>query len=353
MNTERRNLVFDTMSDGVLLIRTGGVIDYINPSARVLLGVDEKIDTVTALLACLLSDTINDNFVDLMVKAIYEQGVLHQALVKYSHPTGMMGAAAPIKTLEVKVSYTGEKTGEPDVLLVITDVTQRVERESNCRDSAIIIACIMGMMFLYAFAFTFLTMFKTVREVETGFTWGCLLIGSVACAISYRFTSLSLRKSGFQLSNIKSAVKMSLVYIPIIVVCFFSLKCLLMLLAPSTVPADRPFFNWSRFVPPNITVRHMLYPASVFLQEFWARVFIHENIERIFAVYGKKKAGIAAVILSSLFFACVHLHQGFYYMMGAFALSVILGMIYYKTSNFWLVFLIHLIAGDIAVSLIN
>ncbi|MEG2232260.1 MAG: CPBP family intramembrane glutamic endopeptidase, partial [Lachnospiraceae bacterium] len=170
---------------------------------------------------------------------------------------------------------------------------------------------------------------------------------------SYRFTSLSLRKSGFQLSNKKNAVKMSLVYIPIIVVCFFLLKWLVVVLAPSTFPADMPFFNWSRFVPPNITVGHMLYPGSVFMQEFLARVFMHENIERIFAVYGKKKAGIAAVILSSLFFACVHLHQGFYYMMGAFALSVILGMIYYKTSNFWLVFLIHLIAGDIAVSLIN
>ncbi|MEG1012606.1 MAG: PAS domain-containing protein, partial [Ruthenibacterium sp.] len=317
MNTERRNLVFDTMADGVLLIKTGGVIDYINPSARMLLGVDEKIDTVTTLLDRLLSDTVNDNFVDLIVKAISEQGILHQALVKYCYPTGTTGAAAPVKTLEVKVSYTGEKAGEPDVLLVITDVTQRVERESNCRDSAIIIACIMGMMFLYAFLFTFLTMFKTVEELKMGFTWGCLLGGIVACAISYRFTSLSLQKSGMQLSNLKSAVKMSLVYIPIIVVFFFSLKCLLMLLAPSTVPADRSFFNWSRFLPPNITVRHMLYPASVFLQEFWARVFIHENIERIFAVYGKKKAGVAAVILSSLFFACVHLHQGFYYMMGA------------------------------------
>ncbi|MEG1876442.1 MAG: PAS domain-containing protein, partial [Lachnospiraceae bacterium] len=190
MNTERRNLVFDTMSDGVLLIRTGGVIDYINPSARVVLGVDEKIDTVTTLLDCLLSDTINDNFVDLMVKAISEQGVLQQKLVKYCHPTGMIGAEAPVKTLEVKVSYTGEKAGESDILLMITDVTQRVERESNCRDSAIIIACIMGMMFLYAFVFTFLTMFKTVQEVETGFTWGCLLGGTIACAISYRFTSL-------------------------------------------------------------------------------------------------------------------------------------------------------------------
>ncbi|MEG2876370.1 MAG: CPBP family intramembrane glutamic endopeptidase, partial [Hydrogenoanaerobacterium sp.] len=151
---------------------------------------------------------------------------------------------------------------------------------------------------------------------------------------------------------IKSAVKMSLVYIPITVVCFFLLKGLVVMIAPNTFPADQPFFNWSRFVPPNITVGHMLYPCSVFLQEFLARVFIHENIERIFAVYGKKKAGVAAVILSSLFFACVHLHQGFYYMMGAFALSLVLGMLYNKTSNFWVIFLVHLVAGDILISLI-
>ncbi|MEG0780768.1 MAG: CPBP family intramembrane glutamic endopeptidase, partial [Oscillospiraceae bacterium] len=228
-----------------------------------------------------------------------------------------------------------------------------VERESNCRDSAIIIACIMGLLFLYAFVFTFLRMFSAVGELGAWFTWGCLLVGSIACAITYRFTSLSLRKSGMKLSNLKSAVKMSLVYIPITVVCFFLLKWAVMVLAPGTLPAGLPFFNWSRFVPSNITAGHMLYPFSVFLQEFLARVFIHENIERIFAVYGKKKAGVAAVILSSLFFACVHLHKGFYYMVGAFVLSLVLGMLYHKTSNFWVIFLIHSIAGDILSSLIS
>lgn len=170
-------------------------------------------------------------------------------------------------------------------------------------------------------------------------TIGVEVMGFVILIFILIRTSFSLKHVGLNFNNIGKTLKRSILICVIVAAFMFAAKLVIMQVEPGYF-GTKPFFR-TNFNLPN-------YILLSVVQEFLARGVTQECLTRIFA---DREGKVMPIVIASFFFMALHLYFGFYFMVGAGVLSIILGIVYQKDRNIWGVSLIHCILGWLAMAL--
>ena len=150
-------------------------------------------------------------------------------------------------------------------------------------------------------------------------------------------TSLSWKDLGIQSDRPGKTVGAGL----LIAVCAVALMCaakaVIRLFSPEALSPEYPFFDIRAF-----GVRQIVYIFTAGVQEFLARSVIQGNLRRIMA--GRHTAA-AAIVISSMSFATLHIHLGLMFMLGAALLAGLEGILYEKQQSIYGVWIVHWVFG--------
>lgn len=123
----------------------------------------------------------------------------------------------------------------------------------------------------------------------------------------------------------------------IIAVCAVAFMCIakavIRIFAPNAFGPEYPFFDIRAF-----GVRQIIYVFTAGVQEFLARSVIQGNLRRIMV---GRHVGAAAIVISSLSFATLHIHLGLMFMLGAALLAGLEGILYEKQQSIYGVWIVH------------
>ena len=154
------------------------------------------------------------------------------------------------------------------------------------------------------------------------------------------FTSFSLKDVGLILrrKNILSNIKQTAT------ICLFAIAVLLvakLFLRVLGAPVKQNFMGGS--VHGAVT-----YLFTALLQEFLARGVIQTSVKNLMRV---KHQIPVSIFLTSMLFTLMHLPYGFIFMMGAFLLSIALGILFEQQKTIWGCFFLHWSIGYLAMCL--
>ena len=127
----------------------------------------------------------------------------------------------------------------------------------------------------------------------------------------------------------------------IIAVCAVAVMCVakavIRIFSPAAFGPEYPFFDIRAF-----GLRQIIYILTAGVQEFLARSVIQGNLRRIMV---GKHIGAAAIVISSLTFATLHIHLGLFFMLGAAVLAGLEGILYEKQQSIFGVWVVHWVFG--------
>ena len=150
-------------------------------------------------------------------------------------------------------------------------------------------------------------------------------------------TSLSWKDLGIQSDRPGKTVGAGL----LIAVCAVALMCaakaVIRLFSPGALSPEYPFFDIRAF-----GVRQIVYIFTAGVQEFLARSVIQGNLRRIMV---GRHVGAAAIVISSLSFATLHIHLGLVFMLGEAVLAGLEGILYEKQRSIYGVWIVHWVFG--------
>ena len=146
-------------------------------------------------------------------------------------------------------------------------------------------------------------------------------------------TSLTWKDLGIRTETPWKTVRTGL----LIAVCAIAFMCIakavIRIVSPNALSPEYPFFDIRAF-----GVRQIIYILTAGVQEFLARSVIQGNLRRI--MVGRHTAA-AAIVISSLSFATLHIHLGLIFMLGAAVLAGLEGILYEKQQSIFGVWIVH------------
>ena len=123
----------------------------------------------------------------------------------------------------------------------------------------------------------------------------------------------------------------------LIAACAIAVMCIgkvvIRLFSPNAIGPEYPFFDIRAF-----GIRQIIYIFTAGVQEFLARSVIQGNLRRI--MVGRHTAA-AAIVISSMSFATLHIHLGLIFMLGAAVLAGLEGILYEKQQSIFGVWIVH------------
>lgn|GEM_PF-1066962 len=336
IDAEERQDSLDTrvlrdFDEGIITFDRGGIIQYINPAASMILGLTEN--AVGKRYRDVFTKE-NDALLKFLVKATEEKNESHRGDILFHREDGLnvrlntscicLQDDEDSKAISYAVHF--EDITEIDIL-------RRKRRES----SAVFIGTMTAVsIWIYIVALWLHTGRKVSEELMTQF------IQTIALIMFFyirHYTHFSFEEMGLKIKGISKAVKTDCLLTLIFAAMLFGLKLVIMKVSPGFFPEGAPFWDWSR-----LGWSDFIYPFTTILQEFLSRGVIHENLRRIFV---GKYSEAAAIIVSSLIFGALHIHRGFMYMIAATVLLSIFGILYRKQNSIWGLCIPHFVLGEI------
>ena len=323
--------VLRDMSDAVLVIDSKGSIVYVNGPASRMLEISEGYLEESVRFPLLSESPYNDGFNEAILDALYDKEKTTVKKVPYMAPSGKK------YVILLSSSYLREADSQEALLVItISDMTVAEEMTRKFRDSSNTFStflCGFGIWMLIYALWEFLG-----RPISADYlTHGVEILGLVMLVFMLRLTSLTWHDLGVTTHEPGKTVRTAL----IVAACSFGLLCGLKAVArainPESFGPGAPFWDPRRF-----GLRQVLYIFTAGIQEFLARSVMQGNLKRILAV---KHAGAAAIVLSSLIFAALHIHLGFLFMVGAAILAGLEGILYEKQQNIFGVWIVHWVFG--------
>ena len=164
-------------------------------------------------------------------------------------------------------------------------------------------------------------------------THGVEVLGFLMFFYIMSSTSLSWKDLGIKTEHPWKTARTGL----LIAACAVAVMCLgkavVRIISPNALSPERPFFDIRAF-----GVRQIIYIFTAGVQEFLARSVIQGNLRRI--MVGRHTAA-AAIVISSLSFATLHIHLGLFFMLGAAVLAGLEGILYEKQQSIYGVWIVH------------
>ena len=156
-------------------------------------------------------------------------------------------------------------------------------------------------------------------------------------------TSLTWKDLGIKTERPWRTVRTGLIIAVCAVAFLFAAKALFRIFSPQAFGPEYPFFDLRAF-----GLRQILYILTAGVQEFLARSVIQGNLRRIMV---GRHVGAAAIVISSLSFATLHIHLGLVFMLGAAVLAGLEGILYEKQQSLYGVWIVHWCFGVSATML--
>ena len=150
-------------------------------------------------------------------------------------------------------------------------------------------------------------------------------------------TSLTWKDLGIKTEAPWKTVRTGLIIAVCAVVVMCIGKAVIRLFAPDAFGPEYPFFDIRAF-----GVRQIIYVFTAGVQEFLARSVIQGNLRRIMV---GRHVGAAAIVISSMSFATLHIHLGLLFMLGAALLAGLEGILYEKQQSIYGVWIVHWVFG--------
>ena len=320
------------ISDGLIVLDMNGSISFINPSAGKMLEVGDirrSDNAVSVMQEDFKQD--NDEFFQFLLNAVYERDKTHTGEVSFDTRQGHK------KWFSVSTSFLYGEDGvtQEGVLVRLVDITDIRALRQKTYDSAFVFVLMMAGVCLWSFVYL---IWKGLGApiADTVMTKVVEFFGILAFYILWKYTSITVRDMGLSVKGAGGYIRKDLLYTLAAAGILVVIKLVLLKLAPSLfarrVLVDFSGWDWSC----------TLYPVTVVTQEFLTRGVIHESVNRIMP---GKYSDFWAILVSSLFFGALHIHKGIVFMVGAFILLSVFGLIYRKQKTIWGLCIPHYVLG--------
>lgn len=321
------------ITDGLILIDETGTIVYVNPSAHHILSnplLTEGIKYGTFLSKD--KKFVNDEFHQYVLDSIYERKKNHTGILHYTRPDGTMC----ILRMMSSFAYDEERTKVIGIILQFSDITTLQEVQQKYNDSTIVLVALLAMLAIWNFAYV-IWKFTGKPIGNYGMTVIIELCGVLGSIVVLKKTSITPHDFGLKFKGVGKAIVMDSIFTAIILAGFVVAKYCIMKINPSVYGPDAPLFFWKAWTPTQTR-----YPLTVVVQEFLTRGVVQGSVRRVLP---DKYAVPVAIILSSLFFGALHIYLGLFYMLGAFLLLSVFGIVYEKQKTIWGLCIPHYFLG--------
>lgn len=325
ITSKQKETIFMNMSDGVLLINSNQEITYINPAAEAILNLYNE----TPIMQDFLFNKKNKQFYRFLLQALKNKQKSDTTVASYEN-------GKEKRILNIRISQTGPDT----ILVLMEDITATHNLKKHERDCAMIFAGLITCICVYLFAWSLIKFTLGIKLKTSVYT---LIIEGIAFLLFLEiifFTSMTFKDIGIFVKPLK-LLKTFLTSVPIAAaVCCVLL--LLNFLLHITGYAVKPYF-----IGGSIGGAYT-YIFTAILQEFLSRGVIQTSVKALMQIKYQK---IFSIFLTSLLFALMHLPFDFPFMMGAFLLSIALGIVYEKQQNIWGCAFLHWSCGYLAMAM--
>lgn len=335
LNTSQINTVFDTMSDGVLIINSLGIITYANPACHLIFKLPEEILVIgNSFETVFLSNRKNKSLHKYYNTLPEHSDTGELTSVTYQTETGEK------VSLDIQASFPGtsvmENVNSPSsgTMLLIKDKSAHTTLRQTERDCAFIFSGLIICITIYLMAWKCMRFTLGLHLTTAGYT---LIIEGITFLLFLEIifmTSFSLKDLGLLpgkkkiLRNMKETFLIILIF-GITMVIFNSILFL------TGHQVKNKFIGGS-------PAGAMNYVLTAFVQEFLARGVIQNCIKALVKIKYQK---FFSILLTSLLFSLMHMPFRFYFMLVAFLLSMVLGYLYERHGDLWSCFILHWFCG--------
>lgn len=330
------NRLLKDIEEGIIIVDNDGTISHINPKAQSILEIND--DYIGKKYVSLFDElSKNDSFHQMIIEAISDKKESHKKRVKFKVNDNE-------KTLFVASSILNDEQGQQvGVILSFDDVSNEEKLKFKISTSSLMFIILVALLALWIFACAiYMNAENPINST---------LFGRFIMYIPIVFTPVAIKVCGFTIEDLGLKTKNIKKYVIIdILLTVFSvgLMCLIKLLIIKLFPSfsfytkDNQFFDFSKYT----ILARLEYGVCVIAQEYLSRGLVYECVRRIIATEENKKyVDTIAIIISSLYFAALHIYLGVIYMIGAFILLSIFGFIYKKQRSIWGLCIPHFILG--------
>lgn len=335
---EQKQTVFDNMSDGIIMVDADGIISYANTAAADILGISADDMREQAFSEALLSNRKNKTFNQLFKQCFKKNCPVSKESVTFYTVRG-------IKFLRIKTTLfhspeSAAGSSFEGMMLLIEDVTDAHNLKQHERDCALLFAGIVICITMYLSAWSLLRFTLHIPLDTSSYT---LMIEGMTLILFLEilfFTSFSLKEIGIipHRNNIIANTKQTL---GIAIFSWLVLLVTKLFLQLLDVPVKDAFIGGSLH-------GAVTYLFTALLQEFLARGVIQTSVKNLMRVRHQKPVSI---LLTSMLFTLMHLPFGFIFMVGAFFLSIALGILFEQQKTIWGCFFLHWSVGYLAMCL--
>lgn len=321
------------ITDGLILIDEKGTIVYVNPSAQRILN-NPALKQGIKYASFMINDQegVNDEFHEYVVDSIHERKNEHTGLLRYICPDGNK------RVLRVVSSFAYDEEGKNTigVILQFSDVTKLHEVQQKYNDSTILLVALLAMLAMWNFACAVWELMGRPIPAHV-MTVVIEAMGALGSLLIIKKTSITAADFGLSFKGAGKAVAIDTVFTAIVLAGMIAVKFLILKLRPDAFGTGAPFFYFRAWGPSET-----LYPLTVVIQEFLTRGAVQGSIRRVLP---EKYAVPVAILLSSVFFGALHIYLGVAFMVGAFLLLSVFGVIYQKQKTIWGLCIPHYFLG--------
>ncbi|MBR4795803.1 MAG: CPBP family intramembrane metalloprotease [Lachnospiraceae bacterium] len=329
--------IFDNMSDGVLLVDEDQKVTYFNSACRKIFFNGEEIlnrNFEEAFLFNPKNKEFNTFFTDI---------IKHNKNAKKTLTFQLPNGEKVYLLVEVSMKNDGTYHEEDEfkgMLVMVEDVTIYSRLRVLSHDCAHIFAALIIGICIYLSVWSFCRFTLRIPLKATHYMYMIEGITAILFIDIWLFTSFKMGDIGLLINKKrwKKNIIQTLVMGAIACGILFLMRCGQIWLG---LPGKSYFIGGS-------FAGARSYLITAFFQEFLARGVIQTSLKYILQV--KHQRGIS-VFTTSLLFMMMHLPFGFFFMVGAFALSVVLGFIYEEQEDLYGCALLHWGVGYLAMCL--
>lgn len=337
----QKDMIFKNMSDGIMTVDEKGKISYVNAALLKIFHIKNEDEILGKSFKNVFLQNKKNHAFNKLFSMTAEKGLpTEKTLIRYRTDNGeKLFLNIDVSLMDRTWAHIAEDRF-PGMMILIENATDRFTLREREHDNAFIFAGIIICITLYLMTWNCIRFTLDIQLKTSVYTMMIEAITFVLFLEIVFFTSFSLSDVGL-VPNWKHLKKNMLETLSIAVVAGALLVISKLVLLLFGIHIKNYFIggSWNGMT-------H--YAFTALLQEFLARGVIQTSVKHLMRIKYQKLLGI---ILTSLLFSLMHMPFGFLFMMGAFVLSIALGMLFERHGDLWGCAILHWFCGYLTMCL--
>lgn len=339
LTSEQKDMIFENMSDGIMTIDKDGNITYYNSACKKIFNIDTDI----------IGESFADNFMTNRKNRAFNKffsnrfdnrEISERKTLKYISDNKVHYFDINVSLVKKEEDIETDDDTFNGMLILIEDITDRISLRHHEHDCAYIFAGLIICITIYLTMWCLLKFTLNIYLKTSTYTKIIEGISFILFLEIIFFTRFSLKDIGL-IPNFKRWKKNL-----IETLITGSITCALLLL--SKLILSWCGYQIKAYYIGGSTHGAYVYIFTAFIQEFLARGVMQTSVKSIMKVKYQK---FFSILLTSMLFSLMHMPFGFYFMIGAFLLSLALSYIYERQQDIWGCAILHWACGYLAMCL--